>query len=228
MNRRVLLIAGEKHMKEFSLTLRENGLDAFGTTTPEDGLRAFYSFRPSLVLLDMDIPQFDGWKMCERIRDLAETPIIVMSDRSERDDLLRGYEVGVDSYILKPVDKRDLVQRIYGTLRRKSSTNGDVQVPPPFESGNLTIDWSSNEVQVNGTNLTLTPTEFKLLGYLAQNKGRTLTHEQILSRVWGPEYISDKSYVKLYIRYLRQKIEEDPSKPRCIVTQRGFGYKFVA
>ncbi len=228
MNRRVLLIAGEKHMKEFSLTLRENGLDAFGTTTPEDGLRAFYSFRPSLVLLDMDIPQFDGWEMCSRIRDLAETPIIVMSDRSERDDLLRGYEVGVDSYILKPVDKRDLVQRIYGTLRRKSSSNGDVQVPPPFESGNLMIDWSSNEVQVNGTNLTLTPTEFKLLGYLAQNKGRTLTHEQILSRVWGPEYISDKSYVKLYIRYLRQKIEEDPSKPRCIVTQRGFGYKFVA
>ena len=228
MNRRVLLIAGEKHMKELSLTLRENGLDAFGTTTPEDGLRAFYGFRPSVVLLDMDIPQFDGWEMCSRIRDLAETPIIVMSDRSERDDLLRGYEVGVDSYILKPVDKRDLVQRIYGTLRRKSSSNADVQVPPPFESGNLMIDWSSNEVQVNGTNLTLTPTEFKLLGYLAQNKGRTLTHEQILSRVWGPEYISDKSYVKLYIRYLRQKIEEDPSKPRCIVTQRGFGYKFVA
>lgn len=228
MNRRVLLIAGEKDMKGLSLSLRENGLDAFGTTTPEDGLRAFYSFQPSLVLLDMDIPQFDGWEMCSRIRDLSETPIIVMSDRSEREDLLRGYEVGIDSYVLKPVDKRDLVQRIYGTLRRKNSSNGDVQVPPPFESGNIMIDWSSNEVKVNGNNLTLTPIEFKLLGYLAQNKGRTLTHEQILSRVWGPEYISDRSYVKLYIRYLRQKIEEDPSKPRCIVTQRGFGYKFVA
>jgi len=214
-------------MRQLSLALRENGLDAFGTSTPSEAMRAVYSFRPSLLVVDMDIPDFDGWEMCTQVRDLADTPIIVLSEHSERNDLLRGYEIGVDGYILKPFSTRDLVQRVFSTMRRKAATNGDLQVPAPFHYDNLTIDWSRNDVRVNGTKIGLTPTEFKLLSYLVQSNGRIVTHEQILTRVWGPEYVSDKSYVKLYIRYLREKIEEDPSSPRWIVTERGFGYKFV-
>ncbi len=223
-----MIAAEDDQTRRLSLSLRENDLDVFWTSQPSQGLRAFYTFRPSLLLVDMDIPNFDGWKMCSQIRELADTPIIVMSGQGERDDLLKGYDIGVDGYVLKPVSTHQLVTRVYDTLRRKSTTNGELQAPPPFESDDLTIDWSRNEVRVNGNKLSLTPTEFRLLGYLAQNHGRLLTHEQILSRVWGPEYLSDKSYVKLYIRYLREKIEEEPSNPQRIITERGFGYRFVS
>ena len=229
MDRKVLVVAEkEREMRQFSLALRENGFDAFGVSNAGEALRAFYSFRPSLLVVDMDIPEFDGWEMCTRVRDLADTPIIVLSEQGDRDDLLRGYDVGVDGYMLKPVCSRDLVQRVFATMRRKATTNGDLQVPAPFQCDSLAIDWSKNEVHVNGAKITLTPTEYKLLAYLVENKGRILTHEQVLSRVWGPEYVNDKSYVKLYIRYLREKIEDDPSSPRLIVTERGFGYRFVA
>ena len=225
----MLLIAeSDAQMKEFSLALRENGLDVYGTSSNTQGLRAFYSFRPSLVLLDMDVNEFDGWEFCTHIREMSETPIIVMSDDSDRNNLLRGYEVGIDKFVVKPVCKRDLVQSVYSVLRRRASSNDSVEFPAPFETDGLMIDWSRNEVRANGNHLSLSPTEFKLLWFLAQNRGRVLTHEQILSRVWGPEYIDDKSYVKLYIRYLREKIEQEPSNPKWIVTARGFGYKFAA
>lgn len=229
MDRKVLVVAeSDDQMRKLSLALRENGLDAYGTSVPSEAMRAVYSFRPSLLVVDMDIPDFDGWDMCVRVRDLADTPIIVLSEHSERSDLLKGYEVGVDGYMLKPFSTSDLVQRIFSIMGRKASTNGELQVPAPFQRDNLTIDWSRNDVRVNGAKIGLTPTEFKLLSCLVQSNGRIVTHEQILTRVWGPEYVSDKSYVKLYIRYLREKIEVDPSNPRWIATERGFGYKFVA
>ncbi len=229
MDRKALVVAEtDEQMTGLSLSLRQGGLDVLGTSVPAQALRTFYSFQPSILVVDLDIPDFDGWAMCAQIREMADTPIIVLSRKSDRDDLLRGYEIGVDGYIVKPHQIKDVVQRIYAVLKRRANTSNVLQFPAPFQSGNLAIDWSRNEVRVNGNNLSLTPTEFKLLGYLTQNRGRIVTHEQILSSVWGPEYISDKSYVKLYIRYLREKIEEVPSKPRYIVTERGFGYKFVA
>jgi len=228
MNRRVLVVEhDEELMRQICLALREPGLDPLGVSVPSQALRSFYSYQPSLVLVDVDAPDQDGWEICQRIRELADTPLVITSADAERDSLLRGYELGVDGFITKPFSMREMASKVSAVLHRRAS-NGHVEFPPPFHSDDLEIDWSQNEVRVRGKKVNLTPTEFKLLRYLAENRSRVLTHEQILSRVWGPEYVGDKSYVKLYIRYLREKIEPEPSKPQWILTERGFGYRFVA
>ncbi len=229
MDRRVLIVAeNDTQKKELSLSLRQSGLDALAVVASPEVLKDFYKFRPSLLLIDFDAPDFDGWDLCSRVRELADTPIVVMSEESTREALLKGYDIGVDGYIIKPASSSEVIQRVFGALRRRPEAQGALEVPAPFDCDGLSIDWARNEVRANGSKLTLTPTEYRLLGYLAQNRGRIMTHEQILSRVWGPEYAGERSYVKLYIRYLREKIEQDPSKPQLIVTERGFGYRFAA
>ncbi len=227
MNRRVLVFEQDEDLaRQVCFALRDPGLDPVGVSEPAQVLRMFYAYRPSLVLLDIDAQGFDPWELCRRMRDLAETPIIVTSADSQRDTLLKGYEVGVDGFVVKPFAISELVGHVARVMQHR--VNGDsVEFPPPFQSDGLTINWSQHEVKVQGKKVDLTPTEFKLLRCLAENPNRILSHEQILSKVWGAEYISDKSYVKLYVRYLREKIEPKPSQPTWIVTERGFGYKFV-
>lgn len=191
-----------------------------------EGLQQFYSKRPDLVILDVMMPRMDGWKTCGRIRELSNIPIIMLTAKGEEADRVRGLEYGADDYLVKPFSMRELKARVRAVLRR-------VHVAPVRDSvvsidgGKLTINLARREVIVRGERVSLTPTEYRLLAFLARNAGRTLPHDTILERVWGYGYSGATQNLKLYIWYLRRKVEEDPSHPQYIVTERGIGYRLA-
>jgi len=167
----------------------------------------------------------NGWKACRRIREVSDVPIIMLTARGQEEDKIRGLKMGADDYVAKPFSLRELSARVEAVLRR-------TYIPPPtkkaplYADEQLVIDPYKRKVSIRGEPVKLTATEQRLLFLLAENAGRTLTFEQILRRVWGPEYINDVDYVRLYIWRLRQKIEPEPSNPRYILTEHGIGYRF--
>jgi len=205
------------------------GLEATGydTELAADGLaglRQFFNSHPDVVVLSLDVTKLPGWDLVERIRTLAGTPIVITSSEATVGSLQRGFDLQVDAFLVKPFEIEELVARLNAVRERKTGESG--RRGWLFQRNGLTIDWRSCEVHVRGKPVRLTSTEFKLLSYLVQRKGWVLSHDQILSEVWGPEYVGEKDRVKLYVWYLRQKIEEDPSHPKLILTKRGLGYTF--
>jgi two-component system KDP operon response regulator KdpE len=193
----------------------------------QEGLRKAFHTRPELVLLDITMPGMDGWEVCRRLRDLSDVPIIMLTARTLQTDVIQGLDIGADDYVKKPYGAAELEARIRAVIRRSSGGNQDQS--PGFSSytnGQLTIDFDRRIVTVRGERINLTPIEFKLLSCLVHNAGRVLPHNYILTQIWGPEYAYDSEYVKLYIRYLRRKIEKDPSRPVLIQTEWGEGYRF--
>ncbi len=198
--------------------------------TAHDGLEALqgvYRDQPDLVILDLMMPGMDGWKVCRRIRDLSDIPVIIVTGRQDVDDRIRGLDYGADDYVVKPFRIAELRARVRAVLRR-------YHMPPPLEEpilhldgGNLIIDLGRREVIVRGERVSLTPTEYRLLSCLARNAGRTLSHDEIMDEVWGYNFDGTTNNLKLYICYLRQKIEEHPGCPKYILTERGMGYRFV-
>lgn len=226
MREKILVIDDDLEFLDLTRTWLQNA--GYEVLTAEDGsvgLRRVYSSRPNLVLLDVNMPKIDGWMVCHRIREICDIPVIMVTVNGQKTDLLRGFSLGVDDYITKPVDFRELVARVGAVLRRTDSAMQD-DGPGTFNNGEIEVDWKSRQVYVRGELVKLSPTEFKLLSCLIKNRGWIVTHEQLLDKAWGPNYIADKSFVKLYVRYLRQKIEKDPHTPRLIVTERGVGYRF--
>jgi DNA-binding response OmpR family regulator len=192
-----------------------------------DGLQKAYQARPELIILDIMMPGMDGWEVCKRLRELSSVPIIMLTARNMAGDVVKGLESGADDYLTKPFSTAELEARIQAVLRRSSSSNGVGKSRTSFYSnGYLTIDFDRRTVKVHDDSIDLTPTEFKLLSCLVRNEGRVLPHRYLLTEVWGPEYADEVDYVKLYIRYLRLKIEEDPSDPVYIQTEWGVGYRF--
>lgn len=189
------------------------------------GLRRMYTGQPDLVLLELNLPEMDGWEVCRRIRDMSDVPIIMLNTGWQKPDILKGFSLGADDFVNKPPDFPELIARLGAVLRRSTSIKRDDK-PAVFHHPEIEIDWRSHQVYVRGKSVKLSPTEFKLLTCLIENRGWLVTHEELLRKVWGPDYIGDKNFVKLYIRYLRQKIEQDPGKPRLILTERGIGYRF--
>lgn len=191
-----------------------------------EGLQKMYTHRPDLIILDVMMPNMDGWETCRRIREMSDVPIIMLTARGQEADKVRGLKLGADDYVAKPFSLKELGARVEAVLRR-------TRLPPPTEGrilyadDVLVIDSERWEVTRKGKPLDLTATERRLLFYLAENADRILSHEQILERIWGPEYTSEADYVKLYIWRLRQKIEENPSQPKYILTERGIGYRFA-
>ena len=181
---------------------------------------------PDIVLLDIMMPGMDGFEVLRRLRQFSTVPVIVLTAKDEADDRVRGLELGADDYIGKPFEHRELVSRIRAVLRRHAT-------PPPVPQtelkidDRLTIDFAKHEVLVEGKPVNLRPTEYRLLYHLVQNAGWVMPHDVLLAKVWGPEYRDESHYLRLYITYLRQKIEEDPANPRYILTERGVGYRFV-
>lgn len=200
----------------------------YDTVLAEDGLsglRQFFNSHPDLVILSLDAPDVAGWDLVERIRALAPTPIIVTSSEASVSSLQRGFDLQVDAYLPRPFELEELVERLNAVRDRRLGENG--RRGWLYQHNGLTINWRSCEVYVHGSPIELTSTEFKLLTYLVQRRGWVLSHDQILTEVWGPEYLGEKDRVKLYVWYLRQKIEDDPSHPKLILTKRGLGYTFV-
>jgi two-component system, OmpR family, KDP operon response regulator KdpE len=168
----------------------------------------------------------DGFETLKRLRQFSQTPVLILTAKDEEEDRIKGLELGADDYIGKPFSHRELVSRIRAVLRRHYA-------PPPIPQttvkvdDRLVIDFARREVLVNGERVNLRPTEYRLLYHLVQNAGYVMTHEMLLTRVWGSEYRSETHYLRLYITYLRQKIEEDQAHPKYILTERGIGYRFV-
>jgi two-component system KDP operon response regulator KdpE len=201
----------------FHVELANNGLT---------GLQRAYEVHPDLVILDVMMPRMDGWEVCSRLRQISFVPIIMLTAKDEEQDKLRGFALGVDDYVTKPFSFAELIARINAVLHRARATPVEHPSRPPVTIGDLTIDVDNLRVSKKGKPVSLTPTEFKLLAVLVENAGRIMTHQQLLDHVWGPTDAGDEGYVKRYIWYLRQKLEDDPNNPRYILTERGFGYSF--
>ena len=222
----ILIVDDEGRMRRFMQMNLE--LEGYRVIEAENGLDAVDKVRenfPDLVVLDVMMPQMDGFEALELIRQTSKVPVIMLTVRSEEDDKIKGLDLGADDYITKPFSPRELASRIRAVLRRVEETS-------PIEAGmitvdeNLQIDVNKRLALVRGEEVKLRPMEFKLLYHLATNAGWTVPHENLMSKVWGPEYRDETHYLRLYITYLRQKIEQDPAHPEYIITERGVGYRF--
>lgn len=227
MGKKILVVDDEERMARFiRLNLEYDGfvvIEAYNGMKAMDALR---SEMPDLVILDVMLPDVDGFEVLRMIREVSTIPVIMLTAKGEEDDRVKGLELGADDYVTKPFSPRELVSRVKAVLRRiepaSISSRDLVQVDE-----DLKIDFGKREVWLKGELVKLRPTEYRLLYHLVQNAGWVLTYDQILSKVWGYEYRDEPHYVRLYINYLRQKLEEDSSNPKYILTERGVGYRFV-
>lgn len=223
----ILVVDDEPRMTRF---IRMNlELEGFRVIEAHNGLDALDKARtdlPDLVVLDVMMPELDGFETLEMLREVSNVPVIMLTVRSDEEDKVHGLELGADDYVTKPFGARELASRVRAVLRR---TRGPVT---PEETilhidDRLSIDYNSREVIVEGQHIKLRPTEFRMLYHLVENAGWVVPHETLLAKVWGYEYREEIQYLRLYITYLRQKIEPDPSHPHYILTERGVGYRFV-
>jgi len=224
---RILVVDDEKGLvKLIRLNLEHDGFEVFEANNGAQAMDRLRAVLPDLVLLDVMMPDLDGFQVLRMIREVGNTPVIMLTAKGEENDKVRGLELGADDYVTKPFSPRELTSRIRAVLRRGSFSDqtdtGKIDV-----DGRLQIDFDRHEVWVDGELVQLRPTEYRLLYHLVKNAGWVLTHDQILSKVWGYEYEDEPHYVRLYINYLRKKIEKDPTNPRYILTERGVGYRFV-
>lgn len=225
--RRILVVDDEERMVRFiRLNLEHDGFQVVEAHNGAQALDKVRSSLPDLVLLDIMLPDLDGFEILRILREISAVPVIMLTAKGEEDDRVRGLELGADDYITKPFSPRELVSRVRAVLRRTESagpgTHGLIEV-----DGRLKIDFDRHEVWVNDELIQLRPTEYRLLYHLVQNAGWVIPHDQLLSKVWGYEYRDEPHYVRLYINYLRNKIEADPANPQYILTERGIGYRFV-
>jgi two-component system KDP operon response regulator KdpE len=207
--------------------LTEEGYEVETAHDGQEGLRQTHVFRPDLIVLDIMMPGMGGLDMLRRLRQFSDVPVIILTAVNTEDDKVYGLNIGADDYVTKPFAIRELKARIQATLRRVAHPSSSESRILRFDGDRLTIEPQSHKVIVRGEEVSLTPTEYKLLLYLAYNAGRVLSYEQILDNVWGPGYENGLTNVKLYVWYLRRKIEEDPTNPRYILTQRGVGYSLT-
>lgn len=206
--------------------LKREGYEVVACQNGLDAVRAFHSERPDIVILDIIMPGgMDGLTVSRRIREVSDTPILMLSAQAiTEDDIIDGLNAGADEYLAKPVRLNEFVARVAAMLRRASMTN--VQTEQRYDDGHLSIDLRRRQVYVNGVNVHLTPTEFKLLAVLMENSGRVVAQRDLLEQVWGREYIDDVYYPRVYISQLRRKIERDAANPAYILTEHRVGYRF--
>jgi two-component system KDP operon response regulator KdpE len=224
---KILAVDDEQRMVRFiQLNLEQDGFQVLTAYNGKDALEQVRTQLPDLILLDIMMPDINGFEVLKKIREVNTVPVIMLTAKGEEDDRIQGLELGADDYITKPFSPRELVSRIRAVLRRTKSFQED-QVDLIEVDERLTIDFSRREVWVDGEKVDLRPTEYRLLYHLVQNAGWVNTHEQLLSKVWGFEYQDEPHYVRLYVNYLRKKLEEDPANPKYILTERGVGYRFV-
>jgi DNA-binding response OmpR family regulator len=203
--------------------LESKGLQVMSAGTGLEAIRAAFNYRPDVILLDLSMPEMDGFTASQRLRELTDTPILVVSARSHIDDVTRAFDVGADDYLTKPFDARELVARIFACLRRTAAPAQEDGIISLYH-GDLVVDPFRHRVLIRQRESKLTRTEFELLHYLAQNRGRVLTHSMILDAVWGQDAYVTKDTLKQFILSLRKKIEPNPTAPEWLVTEHGVGY----
>jgi two-component system KDP operon response regulator KdpE len=228
-NRVILVVDDEERMARFiRLNLEHDGFQVIEAYNGMDAIQEIREKMPDLVLLDVMLPDIDGFEVLKMIREVSAIPVIMLTAKGEEDDRVRGLELGADDYVTKPFSPREMVSRIRAVLRRNEAASVSTHTHGLIEvDERLKLDFSRREVWVEGELVKLRPTEYRLLYHLVQNAGWVMTYDQLLSKVWGYEYRDEPHYVRLYINYLRQKLEEDPANPKYILTERGVGYRFV-
>jgi DNA-binding response OmpR family regulator len=227
MSDKLLIIEDDVDLvKALDLYLSRAGYTVITALNGLEGMQKLYNERPDIVVLDIAMPKMDGWEVCRRIRDMSEVPILVLSARAQEDERVKGLKLGADDYVVKPFSLKELEARLEAVLRRTRATK-PAKDGIIFANAELVVDSERLTVTRDGKHISLTPTELRLLLVLAENKGRALTHRQILEKIWGAEYQNDVDYVKLFVYRLRRKIETDPENPRYILSERGIGYRFV-
>jgi len=222
--RRVLVIDDEEDIRELVRTLLiRAGHEVSTAPDGRAGLRAFHAAPPDLVVLDVAMPDLDGWQTLERIRDLSDVPVLMLTARSGELEKVRGLRGGADDYVTKPFGRQELVARVEALLRRpRDQTTLDVR----YEDDLLAIGFAQRRVTYDGREVPLTPTEFKLLATLVRHPNQVLSHEQLLEQVWGSAYAASRDQVKLYVGYLRRKLSPDAPGATPLETVRGVGYRY--
>lgn len=225
--RRILVVDDEERMVRFiRMNLEHDGFQVGEAFNGKQAIQKIRDFTPDVILLDVMMPDIDGFEVLETIRDFSNVPVIMLTAKGEEDDRVRGLEGGADDYITKPFSPRELVSRIKAVLRRTEGATGSTHGILEIDK-RLKIDFDRREIWLEGKLVKLRPTEYRLLYHLVQNAGWVVSHDQLLQKVWGYEYRDEPHYVRLYINYLREKLEKDPANPVYILTERGVGYRFI-
>jgi DNA-binding response OmpR family regulator len=225
--RRILVIDDEERMVRFiRLNLEHDGFLVNDAFNGKQAIQRLRDATPDLILLDVMMPDLDGFEVLQMIREISNVPVIMLTAKGEEDDRVRGLELGADDYVTKPFSPRELVSRVKAVLRRTEGASGSMHGLIEVDE-HLKMDFDRREVWKNGKIVKLRPTEYRLLYHLVQNAGWVVSHDQLLAKVWGYEYRDEPHYVRLYINYLREKLEDDPANPIYILTERGVGYRFV-
>ncbi|MGB4595178.1 MAG: response regulator transcription factor [Anaerolineaceae bacterium] len=224
---RILIVDDEKGLvRLMRMNLEHDGFEVIEANNGAQAMDRLRATIPDLILLDVMMPDVDGFTVLKMVREVGPTPVIMLTAKGEEEDKIRGLELGADDYVTKPFSPRELTSRIRAVLRRGNYGDEDEEGIIDVD-GRLKIDFGRHEVYINDEQVKLRPTEYRLLYHLVKNAGWVLTHDQILSKVWGYEYENEPHYVRLYINYLRKKLEEDITDPKYILTERGVGYRFV-
>ena len=228
LNTRILIIDDDMVIQQsLTETLQSLGYEIEVAGKAVDGFGKAYRTKPDLIILDVMLPGMDGWQICQRFRAMTDIPILFLTALGSEDDIVKGLTLGGDDYLVKPVTMSVLAARVKALLRRANGSQNAGSAPSSVvEYQGLLIDLDKYEVRLNNRRLSLSKTEFNLLACLMTHRGRVLSHDFLLGQVWGPEYLGELSHLRLYIRYLRQKLEADPAKPQFIQTVRGVGYRF--
>jgi DNA-binding response OmpR family regulator len=225
--RKILVVDDEERMVRFiRLNLEHDGFLVNEAFNGKQAIQQLRDSSPDLILLDVMMPDLDGFEVLEIIRETSKVPVLMLTAKGEEDDRVRGLELGADDYITKPFSPREMVSRVKAVLRRTENASGSMHGLLEIDD-RLKIDFDRREIWLEGKIVKLRPTEYRLLYHLVQNAGWVISHDQLLTKVWGYEYRDEPHYVRLYINYLRKKLEEDPSNPKYILTERGVGYRFV-
>ena len=224
--KRILVIEDDEDIRTVVVTrLTRAGYETIAAADGKDGLRRFYGDRPDLVVLDIAMPVMDGWQVLERLREVSEVPVLILTAAIQERDKLRGLRSGADDYITKPFSGEELLARVEVALRRAGSV-GEEAENTGYSDSQVTIDFQKHEVFAHGEAVSLSPTEFRLLAALTKSANQVLSQDQLLDQVWGREYVGSLEVVRLYVGYLRRKIEINHEAPALIETVRGFGYRY--
>lgn len=228
MKNKILVIDDDPILQQtIAENLRTLGYEVEVASKAVEGLQKAYGAQPDLIILDVMLPGMDGWQTCRRFREMSDVPIIFLTALGQEDDIVKGLDLGADEYLVKPVSLKELGARVKALLRRAYTNNGsNAEISRIIQHEGLVIDFDKHEVMLQDRRIDLSPTEFKLLSCLVKHKGRVLPHDFLLKQVWGQEYAGELDHLRLYISYLRKKIEVNPSKPELIQNEWGVGYRF--
>ncbi|WP_447979840.1 response regulator [Candidatus Nitrospira bockiana] len=220
-----LIIEDEPEIRRFlRASLTEHGFRYYEARTGRDGLTEAASRNPDIILVDLGLPDMDGTSIIRQLREWTSIPIIVLSARDQEAIKVAALDLGADDYVTKPFSINELLARMRASLRQMARASVD-HTKAIFSTGALTLDLDRRELMVNGTEVHLTPLEYKLLATLVRYAGKVVTHRQLLKEVWGPLHLDEPHYVRVYMRQLRNKIEDNPTRPRYLVTELGVGYR---